>query len=72
MEISIKTKFNPGDTAYRFNPSTNKLEEYHVKKVYIITTSEETLSIGYFTDDSYDNTPEKDLFASKEEFINQL
>ena len=72
MDITIKTKFNPGDTALKFNPGTNKLEEFHVKNVYIIIGTDGTPSIGYFTEDSYHNTPEKDLFSSKEEFINQL
>lgn len=72
MDITIKTKFNPGNTAIQFNPSTNKLEEFYVKTVYIIIGEDGIPSIGYFTEDSYKNTPEKDLFKSKEEFINQL
>lgn len=72
MDITIKTKFNPGDTALQFNPGTNKLEEFYVKDVYIFIGADGIPSIGYFTEDSYQNTPEKDLFESKEEFINQL
>ena len=72
MDITIKTKFNPGDTALQFNPCTNKLEEFYVNSVYILIGADGIPSIGYFTEDSYQNTPEKDLFTSKEEFINQL
>lgn len=72
MDITIKTKFNPGDTALQFNPETNKLEEFYVRSAYIYIGDDRIPSIGYFTEDSYQNTPEKDLFTSKEEFINQL
>lgn len=72
MDITIKTKFNPGDTALQFNPETNKLEEFYVRAAYIYIGGDGIPSIGYFTEDSYQNTPEKDLFTSKEEFINQL
>lgn len=72
MDITIKTKFNPGDTALRFNPGTNKLEEFHIRSAYIYIGADGIPSIGYFTEDSYQNTLEKDLFKSKEEFINKL
>lgn len=71
MEIKIKTKFNVGDTALRFNPSTNKLEEFVVNNITVQVYSEGTY-IGYHTKDSYTYTKEADLFASKEEFIAQL
>lgn len=71
MEINIKTKFNVGDTALRFNPSTNKLEEYAVNSIHIQVIGGKT-SIGYHTKECYSYTLETDLFASKEEFIAQL
>ena len=71
MELSINSKFKPGDTALRFNPSTNKLEEYCVKSLFI-QVFEEYTAIGYNSTGDFSYMSEKDLFASKEEFINQL
>lgn len=71
MEISLKTKFNVGDTAFKYNPSTHKMEEYLVQSISIQVTNGQTF-VGYHTKDSYSFTSEADLFASKEEFIAQL
>ena len=72
MDITIKTKFNPGDAALKYNQSTHTLEEFYVKNVYIFIGEDGIPSIGYFTEHSYQNTLEEDLFTSKEEFISQL
>lgn len=72
MDITIKTKFNPGDTALKYNQSTHALEEFHIKSAYIYVGADGIPSIGYFTEDSYQNVSERDLVSSKEEFINQL
>ena len=71
MEIKITSKFKPGDTALRFNESTNKLDEYLIKSIHV-QVREGKISIGYHSNESFSYVPENNLFASKEEFINQL
>lgn len=71
MEIKITSKFNVGDTAYKFNPETSKLEEFHIKSISV-HIHENMQTFGYHSDERMSYTPERYLFASKEEFINQL
>ena len=71
MDIKLKTRFNVGDTAKKFNASTNKLEDFLVHSITVQVIGE-TTTIGYHTKESYSYTEEKNLFASKQEFINQL
>lgn len=71
MEIKITSKFNVGDTAYKFNTETNKLEEFHIKSISV-HIYENMQAFGYHSEEPMSYTAERYLFASKEEFINQL
>lgn len=70
MEVTIKTRWNIGDTAYRFNESTMKLEEFTIKSICASLSPEGDHFINYFSETG--DAPEYKLFASKEEFINNL
>ena len=71
MDITLTSKFKLGDTALRFNPGTKKLEKYLVRSIHF-QVYEDRISVGYHSSGDFSYAPEEDLFASKEEFINQL
>lgn len=71
MLVNVQTKFNVGDTAYKFNYYTMKLEPFEIKRICVFVDEEKELSVSYSAE-FYQYASEKDLFASKEEFITQL
>ena len=72
MLVNVQTKFNIGDTAYKFNPATMKLEPVEISRVNIHVLKNKDLSVSYGATDIVGVFFEKELFASKEEFIAQL
>lgn len=72
MLVNVQTKFNIGDTAYKFNPRTMKLEPFEIKRICAFIDEEKGLSVSYTTSESYQYASEKELFVSKEEFIARL
>ena len=71
MLINITTKFNQGDKALKFNPSTNKLEEFVIAAVNV-RVKDGKFAVSYRNEDIMMYTSEDQLFLSKEEFISQL
>lgn len=69
-EIIIKTKFEIGETAFRFNTSSYKLEEFVIHEIACYT-SEKGTKVTYFNSE-YTGIQESQLFKSKEEFIESL
>ena len=72
MLVNVTTKFNIGDTAYKFNPATTKLEPVEISRVSVHAHKDKDFSVSYGATDIVGIFFEKELFASKEEFIAQL
>ena len=70
MEITFKTKFDLGDKAFYYSPSTRRIEEFNVEKIHFVVDGEETIIT--YSSGSFDFKDEEDLFRSKEEFIDSL
>ena len=70
MEISLKAKYNVGDSLLYYSTVTSKLEEFKVRYVNFNVYADKT-EIFYFNEIGSCKL-ESNLFASKEEFINQL
>ena len=71
MLINITTKFSKGDKALKFNPSTNKLEEFVIEAVNVLV-KDGKFAVSYRNENIMSYIAENQLFASKEEFIAQL
>lgn len=71
MEVTVKTRWNIGDTVYRFNESEMKMEDFTIKSICVSLDPEGNHFINYFNEKSK-SEQESRLFASKEEFINKL
>lgn len=68
-EIKFETKFELGETAFRFNPRTNKLEEFVIEKIsFDITKDNIYLMYGNGSQFFF----AEQLFRSKQEFIDGL
>lgn len=68
-EIKFETKFELGETAFTFNPRTNKLEEFVIEKItFDITKYNIYLMYGNGSQFLF----AEQLFRSKQEFIEGL
>ena len=73
MKIEVTTRFNPGQTALKFNSTSMKLEEFTVSSISVSVSENNTdeISISYF-DKNNKYAQESSLFESKEDFIDHL
>jgi hypothetical protein len=69
-EIIIKTKFEIGETAFRFNTSSYKLEEFVIYEIACYK-GEKGTKVNYFNSE-YTCVQESQLFKSKEAFIESI
>lgn len=70
-EITIKTKFDLGQSAVAFNSSTNKLQDIEISSISF-NTDGITSNIWYIDKATSKLFMEKDVYTSREEFIEQL
>jgi hypothetical protein len=68
-EIKFETKFDLGETAFRFNPNNNKLEEFIIEKISFDITKD-NIYLMYGNGSQF--LLAEQLFRSKQEFIDGL
>lgn len=68
-EITFKTKFELGETAFRFNPDTDKLEEFLIEKISFDITKD---NVYLWYSNGSQLLLAQQLFGSKQEFIDGL
>lgn len=71
MKLTIETKFDLGQTAVAFNTSKKKLQDIEIVEVQFDTDGINTY-IWYRDKSTRELFREKDLYTSRDEFIEQL
>ena len=72
MKIEVTTRFNVGETVYRFDAAKMKLTEFTIKSVSATLIDQSGRAGITYLDVNYKGEDESRLYKSKDDFINQL